>query len=83
MKRSGFSIQNSALSCSPEAFGGCGRGSGFGGRLAMVDCDVQIGIADFVVAGFHLREFFFADHGAGCGIENGFLLVHEVATVVD
>ena len=49
----------------------------------MVDCDVQIGIADFVVAGFHLREFFFADHGAGCGIENGFLLVHEVATVVD
>ena len=66
-----------------EAFGGCGRGSGFGGRLAMVDCDVQIGIADFVVAGFHLREFFFADHGAGCGIEDGFLLVHEVATVVD
>ena len=49
----------------------------------MVDFDVQIGIADFVVAGFHLCELVFADHGAGCGIENGFLLVHEVATVVD
>ena len=66
-----------------ETLSGRSGSSCFGGRLAVVDFNIEIGVTDFVIAGLHLRKLFFADHGARSGIEDSFLLVHQVATVVD